>query len=54
MTRRDFKTIANTLKWAKSQGIDTLGIAQDLAVKFALSNPKFDREKFLKACNLWH
>jgi hypothetical protein len=52
MRKKDYELIAKTLNWARSCGIDTIGIVQDLAIKFALDNPKFDRQKFLIACGI--
>jgi len=60
MTRKDYKLIAETLLYAKSNAIISgrgnglyEGInfaAQELARAFATANDQFDAERFLAAC----
>jgi hypothetical protein len=55
MTRKDFELIAAAIRYTHSlDGSDyiTLKRAADaLADELAGTNPRFDRERFLKACN---
>lgn len=57
MTRKDYILIADTLKRARTaflrqpgplRGVDHA--ADILACELARDNPRFDRERFLKAC----
>lgn len=68
MTRRDFELIANALKAAKPtahpEGTEAAEIAtlaenvawRNVALSFAdhlsATNPRFDRERFLRACGV--
>jgi hypothetical protein len=66
VTKRDYKLIAKTLKAliennAQSVGNPTFGgfyvagiisSAECLAIALASDNPRFDRERFLKACGV--
>lgn len=59
MTRRDFAGIAAIIAATRdsqiAQGfpVDAIDlIASNLAETFKLSNPRFNRERFLKACNV--
>jgi len=57
VTRRDFEQIAQIIKLASdlkfsdsNKAIEA--IANQLAAKFKSDNPRFDRERFLRACGL--
>ena len=55
MTKKDYITIAAAIAEVKVYNSDeeniSLKIATSLANVFKWDNPKFDRDKFLKACN---
>ena len=58
MTRKDFELIAKVLRAARNGDIDrraewvTDAIAEDMADGLATTNPRFNREKFLRACGV--
>jgi len=54
LTRKTFKAVAEIIESNRGQGVEyTLdNIAEELADFFATQNPRFDRDKFLKACGL--
>ena len=55
MTKQDFEVVADRIKRNLAAGMDPLTLAclaEDLACDFALRNPRFDRERFLKACGV--
>ena len=53
MTRKDFQLIANVIK-AHQDGGDrdhiVRGLAASFAIELAKTNPRFNKELFLKAC----
>ena len=54
-TRKHFQTIARTIKDNKNHKRvknAVHNIALELANEFEKDNPRFDREKFIKACGL--
>lgn len=63
MTKKDFELIASSLSYckpskiAKPQGFDDRfitwkGIVYDMTLNLASKNPRFQSEKFLKACGV--
>lgn len=55
MTKKDYKLIAEVIREERDRGFKgqetTLQtLAEHLANKLAIDNPKFNREKFLAAC----
>lgn len=54
MTRKHFIAIAAIIDARRdeltTEGILLLPLARDMADMFAADNPRFDRERFLKAC----
>lgn len=56
MTRKDYELIARSIKWEISGfygELERTAIAstvERLARAFAAENPRFDRERFIKAC----
>ena len=52
MTRKDYVLIAQTINdsWVKSSSVHVLVLA--LTDALAQDNPRFDRERFLKACGV--
>lgn len=58
MTRKDYERIAGALRWARLgfenpdtlQGVDEA--AEQIAKVLAQDNPRFDRERFLKAAGM--
>ena len=54
MTKKDYKLVAESLKYSDEQGwTDHIELmAEDMADVFEAHNPKFNRSKFLKACGL--
>lgn len=56
MTRKDFELIASVLKqFAAEDGnvVERDAMAYDFADALALSNPRFDRDRFLVASGVW-
>lgn len=68
MTRRDFELIAATIRDSRSaapegsEHADTwfagfraahTELAHDFADELVATNPRFDRERFLRACGAW-
>lgn len=56
MTQKDYELIARVLSTTKELGYEQptiYRIAFDLADALALTNARFDRVKFLKACGVW-
>ncbi len=65
-TKRQFELIADILRthvvaWDETRSLDTTSaichsvvrsIAHDFALLFASDNPRFDTERFMKACGL--
>lgn len=57
MTRKDFNLIAQTIKMLPSsdhKGIDTVrfdALCSQFADALSSTNPRFDRERFIAACN---
>lgn len=51
-TRKHFKAVAKIIAGNRGQGVEyTLdNIASELADYFATQNPRFDRNRFMKAC----
>ena len=53
MTRKDFQLIAKVLKASATSPMTSL-VVQDVATNFALelqkTNPRFDVQRFVKAC----
>ena len=53
MLRKDFQLIANVLR-AHQDGSDAdhvvRGLAVSLAVELSKTNPRFNKERFIKAC----
>lgn len=52
MTKQNYELIATTIKKMYSLGDNQMYVADMIAVALAQDNPKFDREKFLKACGV--
>lgn len=66
MTRQNFEAVANAIE-AKMDASDPndesnffagyargiMDTAETLADVFVANNPRFDRERFLKACGVW-
>jgi hypothetical protein len=59
MTKKDYELIAGSIKFSRTSGILTTEadeamqiLADDLSIQLANENPRFDRDKFLKACGL--
>lgn len=58
MTKKDYELIASVFVYTKDQGINNLDhesvdiTARFMATTLALNNPRFDRDKFLKACGV--
>ena len=61
MTRKDYVLIASTLKTARDENMARFGgmarqgievAAEAMADALANENPRFDRERFLRACGL--
>lgn len=55
MTKKDYELIAKAIRDVYLYGIDvdkgTLDdVARSLAAHLATTNPRFDRERFIKAC----
>ena len=50
MTRKDFRAIAETIKNLDVNERNRLHIANSFANMLKHTNPRFDRERFLKAC----
>jgi hypothetical protein len=52
MTKKHYMLIASILGCYMSASPKTISdISHDLAIQFAKDNPKFNTDKFLKACN---
>jgi hypothetical protein len=53
MTRKDFQLIANVLKASSTSPANRM-VVQELALTFAhqlaQTNPRFDKQQFVKAC----
>ena len=57
MTRKDYVLIAATLKTVLTESGSpcprTVGlVAHELSINLSVDNPRFDRERFLKACGV--
>lgn len=59
MSRKDYILIAAALKQALDEGLieynasrETMSVAHIMADKLRHTNPRFDRERFLKACGV--
>ena len=56
LTKKDFKAIAEIIKTSfdgdSATEFELPALAEHLADYLATKNPKFDREKFMKACGL--
>lgn len=55
MTRKDYVLIAETIKTARRMTTEPAGagiVALLLATELAKENPRFDRAKFLNACEV--
>lgn len=62
MTRKDYELIARALKEARMHAIRSDAeegggfwlrvVASELALALASDNPRFDRDRFLKACGV--
>ena len=60
MTKKDYELIAKVIKvhanfkctYTDQRKVEMLDLAIDLAVYFQEENPRFDRDRFLKACGL--
>ena len=52
MTRKDFQLIAEVLRDSTAIGSDFehAALCRDFARALATTNPRFDKEKFLRAC----
>lgn len=50
MTRKDFELIATTIKALKVSKKARASIAQEFAQALATTNPRFDLDRFVKAC----
>ncbi len=53
MTQKHFEKIAKIISMLQADNFGRLtiqSIAEQFADELALTNPKFDREKFIKAC----
>ncbi len=50
MTKKDYIAIAEALQTIKPRTYLLFVTARNLATYFEKDNPRFDREKFLKAC----
>jgi len=50
MTKRDYKMIIEILFESSLTAQETLELAEDFAGRLVAENPRFDREKFIKAC----
>ena len=50
MTRKDFVLIASVIANLSFDDDTRAGVAEDFANKFGSTNARFDRERFLKAC----
>lgn len=53
MTKKDYVLIAQAVAEVGSRGYGDIGpVAHQIADALATDNPRFDRERFLKACGL--
>lgn len=56
MTKKDFELVADVIKsmpgFAPSLRDQKASCAQAFAARLTLINPRFDRERFLKACGV--
>jgi hypothetical protein len=52
MTKKDFEMIASVLKGSKEDGLTPKQIGLCFTMVLASKNPRFDKERFLKACGI--
>lgn len=55
MTRKDFQLIADVLKGHQDGGAHDVvirGLALSFAIELAKTNPRFDKQRFVKACSV--
>ena len=50
MTKKEYKLIAEILFDSALTAQETLDLAEDFARRLEEDNPRFDRERFIKAC----
>lgn len=54
LARKDYRAIAEIIESNRGDGVEYIldRVASNLADYFEQNNPRFDRQKFIKACDL--
>lgn len=52
MSRKDFEMIARVVRYFRSRNLVVPGLGEAFADELEKTNPRFDRQRFLKACGV--
>ena len=52
MTKKDFELIARVVRYFRSRNLVIPGLGEAFADELVKTNPRFDRERFLEACEV--
>jgi len=52
MSKKDFEMIARVVRYFRSRNLVIPGLGEAFADELAKTNPRFDRQRFLDACEV--